>query len=438
MRLRLCCLLLVTGGCFTDPNSEDPGGTSSSTGAAGSTSNAATTTSTTGSTTLGSSTVGGSDSSTTASTFGDESTSTGTPPERWSPTPFWLTRLDSGVDSIGDRIDALWLGEGAIWAAGSVARLGAPSQLSLHELGLKGLELETRVYVDEERFTNARAITPSQDGFWIAGAIDTQRGQTDRLLVEYTSADGFTAFDLWGAQPGRDIVMTAQSNGAQLFLGGSVSEGDEESVWTSRILGVATDWEEAGGPGLVSGSTVLADGDLVFAGSEGGEGWLRRVGTSGTENWVTALTEPGWTEVSARGVATNASGDVFAVGVAAVDGQGLNGWLARLGGTTGAVAWVVEADAAGLDDIVSSVAATDDAIFACGATATDAAGLDAWVGKFDLSGALVGEVSLDGGLGLDDQILACRVRGEELIVGGALYSDRGADRDGFVASLPVE
>lgn len=352
---------------------------------------------------------------------------------------------------MGDRTDALWIDSETIWAVGAVARVDAGSQISLHTLSFAGELLETFVYSEEERTTNARTLTPSQSGIWIGGVINTDGGGTDRLLVEFDpSAGTFTRRDLWPETPGSDTIQTAQSNGAQLFLGGSVTTdpGGDPQRWTTRVLGDAVDWVHengASGPGIDSiraSVRLQGPGNVVFAGARADKGlgtvpWVERLNVAGATQWETELVGGGWTDASAYAVTTNVSGDLFVAGAAAVPEQGLNTWVTRVGGNSGAASWTTEFDG-GLDDIATGIASTADAVFICGSAGTDDAGRDAWVAKLDLGGEVLGAVTFDGGLLGDDRIQTCTIHESVLLVAGSYYRPGGADRDGFVAALPVD
>lgn len=448
-------VIAVSSGCFADPAEPDATGGSSS-GAPGSTGTRPPTTSSTtdGGSESSSGTTGPGDTTTTgdSSDSADSSSSTGTPIDPWEPSPLWLTAVDGGAQSIGDRTDALWIDGDTIWVVGALARDSAGSQLSLHTLATNGELLDTFVYDDEERFTNARSITPSQSGMWIGGVINTDAGGTDRLLLEFDSTVGsFARADLWPELPGDDTIQTVQSNGAQLFLGGNVqssADGDPQQ-WTARVLGDQLDWTRETGPtgagvDSIRASVLLgAQNNVVFAGARaddarGTVGWVERLNTVGDEQWAVALPGDDWTNASAFAVATNPSGDLFVAGTASVAAQGLDAWVMRVGGNSGSVAWTTQLDNFGLDDVATGLAATDDAVFVCGSIRTDDAGRDAWIAKLDLAGELLGTVSFDGGLEDDDRIQTCVVHESTLVAVGSFYRPTGASRDGFVAAFPTE
>ena len=274
----------------------------------------------------------------------------------------------------------------------------------------------------------ALALLLATEASAVQGAIDKlkQFGGTGDDVVEGIVAGKFSY--LAGHTSG--IIAGTETNAGGVDGWVRKQRGGGRKVWVHQfgtggddnVYGVAT-----GGGVYVVGST---SGTLPGQNSGGGtDAFVRKYKADGTEAWTRQFGS-NQTDI-ATDVSVDAAGDVYVVGHTAgsvkpgTPNTGLNDFFVRKYTLAGNVAWTQQVGSIDAqDDMALAVAVDGTGVYVAGRTSGDLpgqdpeGGVDAFMRKYTLAGAIVANWFKQFGTAADDQILDIDIDGTNLAVAG--------------------
>jgi cysteine-rich repeat protein len=213
---------------------------------------------------------------------------------------------------------------------------------------------------------------------------------------------------------------------------GYCSEPDDDCESGQRFHEYAGDGLQRQCTPLACGDGVVNDGEACDDGNDiDGDGCNRDCRVSGEEIWTATYASPGNVRDRCYAVATDADGNVAAIGHVTVDGQGHNLWVRQYdpnGEPTWT--WVLNGDGNADEEGWSIVADPAGGFLVAGYVATATQETNAWMGKLDADGILQWSAQWDGGESYLDQARGITFAPDgDVVAIGYATTDRDAETD---------
>ncbi len=300
----------------------------------------------------------------------------------------WQKIFDSNNNGFGS--DAVLLGDG-FFLLGSREVGGGASQVELFRVDFAGnLLSENHFDAIAASDVNGRAIAARSGGYAIAGSDPSASGSGALILTDLSGdASSVTEFS---AGPFSNFTALSPSGDGFILAGSTATIGGSEDFWLVRVDSTGQQiWQQTyGGSADDAANSVisLSDGYLV-AGQTGSKGagandaWLVRTDLSGNKLWD--KTYGGKQDDSALEVRAIPGGYVFSGTTASTGAGGNEMWLVRTD-TLGNKMFGFPYGGTG-DDGGSHLALLSDGFALAGYTNSKGAGQQAWLLRTDLFGS---------------------------------------------------
>lgn len=302
------------------------------------------------------------------------------------------TETFNGAGSSNDLIYGVGFDSGGNPVAAGVtfASNGDGDDIWVRKYDTAGGEIWTRTVHSLTSDIGYGVAVAANDDVFVVGSVFTQSDNRDIWLGRFASngTPGFTRTVNGSDDDADEGLGIAIDSAGNLGVVGYVTQGSDRQIFIRKYNPAgSTLWTviESGG-GEARGVTFDNANNLVATGyvDAGGENvWVGKYNSSGTEQWTRTHAGPAGGSDRGEGVAADGDGNIFAVGFESVAAEDNNAWIRKYD-ASGAEQWTETFNGPSNNrDRASAVTLVGDEIIVAGATFQNGQSDNVWVRRYD-------------------------------------------------------